>query len=110
MGIEHKAGWNDSVHILLLEVALSGESSISHRNDVLPCLAGLPPDFLQDNPSLFNVKIDHAILLDFPPKSSLASARLPSAGGELPALPVIFVHGARWRIDFAQRTTDELLT
>ncbi|KAK2053461.1 hypothetical protein LY76DRAFT_609122 [Colletotrichum caudatum] len=35
--------------------------------------------------------------------------RLPSAGGELPVLPVIFVHGARWRVDFAQRTTEKLL-
>ncbi|KAK2024523.1 hypothetical protein LX32DRAFT_96779 [Colletotrichum zoysiae] len=164
--MEHEAGWNDSVHAPLLEVALSGESGISYRN--VTCCRVLP-DFLQDNQSLFNVKIDYAILLDFPPKSSLASAvrtfrrpdprtrhatplqlpdnpdtptvipietksatadmisgpvqlaawaqlhfaylqRLPSAGGELPVLPVIFVHGARWRIDFAQRTTDELVS
>ncbi|TKW55344.1 hypothetical protein CTA1_11872 [Colletotrichum tanaceti] len=36
--------------------------------------------------------------------------RLPSAGGQLPVLPVILVHGARWRVDFAQRTTDKLVS
>ncbi|WQF90563.1 Putative PD-(D/E)XK nuclease [Colletotrichum destructivum] len=33
---------------------------------------------------------------------------LPSAA-DLPLLPVIFVHGATWRVDFAQRTHDKLI-
>ena len=35
---------------------------------------------------------------------------LPSATGNLPILPVIYVHGARWRVDFAQRTAEKLVS
>ncbi|KAK1974334.1 hypothetical protein LZ30DRAFT_608268 [Colletotrichum cereale] len=162
--MEHEAGWNDSVHAPLLEVALDDEPSVSYRN-VTSCR--VLPNFRREDQWL-NVKIDYAILLDFSPESDFTStveayrksdagthhvtyiqlpdnpdtpaaipietksanaemvsgpaqlaawarthfdflSRLPSAA-QLPVLPVIFVHGARWRVDFAERAHGKLVS
>ncbi|KPM35468.1 hypothetical protein AK830_g11098 [Neonectria ditissima] len=73
--MEHEAGWNDSVHSSLLELALDGERypNVSYRN-VTQCR--IYPELRDPDPFLVDAKADYAMFLEPPNDSKLAMSLL----------------------------------